>query len=126
LQGAIFEPNEQRLSLAQLQISDEFHVINFGTNSNLNLPCILKGFKPFGTNLVNSLKIYLEVIFLNMNLVGHTCMQENEVSTQVSLCLVLKIKEKSLNLKFKQTQLIFHLNFTIIWRGTVQALYLLR
>jgi hypothetical protein len=114
LQRAIFEPNEQCLSLAQLQISDEFHVINFGTNSNLNLPCILKGFKPFVTNLENSLKIYLEVIFLNMNLVGHTCMQENEVSTQVFLCLGLKIKEKSLNLKFKQTQHIFHLNFTII------------
>jgi hypothetical protein len=62
---------------------------------------MVKGFKPFGRNLVYSLKFYLEVVFLNVNIVAHTCMQENEVSIQVFIWLGLKIKEKSLNLKFK-------------------------
>jgi hypothetical protein len=74
-----------------------------------------KGVKPFGENLVNSLKFSLEVIFLNMNLVGHTYMQENEVSIQVSICLGLKIKEKSLNLKIEPNQLIFPLSTVITW-----------
>jgi hypothetical protein len=38
-----------------------------------------------GKILVNSLKIYLEVIFLNVKLVGHACMQENEVPLQVAI-----------------------------------------
>jgi hypothetical protein len=33
--------------------------------------------------MVNSLKHYLEVIFLNVNLVGHTCIQKFEVTLQV-------------------------------------------
>jgi hypothetical protein len=44
--------------------------------------------------MVNSLKFYLEVIFLNVNLVGHTCMQELEVSIQLSIWLGLKIKKR--------------------------------
>jgi hypothetical protein len=37
--------------------------------------------------MVNSLKFHLDLIFMNMNLVGHTCMQEKEVPLQVSICL---------------------------------------
>jgi hypothetical protein len=48
-----------------------------------------------------------------MNLVGHTCMQENEVSIQVSIYLGLKIKKKNLNLKIKPNQLIFPLSTAI-------------
>jgi RimJ/RimL family protein N-acetyltransferase len=71
----------------------------FKFESSLNL----KGSKPFGKNLINLLKFYPEEIFLNMNLVGHTCMQENEVSIQVSIYLGLKIKKE---FKFKnQTNL---------------------
>jgi hypothetical protein len=44
--------------------------------------------------MVNSLKFYLEVIFLNVNLVVHTCMQELEVSIQLSIWLGLKIKKR--------------------------------
>jgi hypothetical protein len=42
-----------------------------------------KGIRNLGENLVNSLKIYLDLVFTNVYLVEHTCMQENEVSIQV-------------------------------------------
>jgi hypothetical protein len=89
LHDAKFETYEQLSLLAQFQITNKFHVINFGTNSNLNLPWILKGYKTCGKNLINSLKINIVVILWNMNLVGHTCMQENEVPIQVSIWLGL-------------------------------------
>jgi hypothetical protein len=34
--------------------------------------------------MVNSLKFYLNMIFTNVNLVGHTCMQKFGVLIQVS------------------------------------------
>jgi hypothetical protein len=37
--------------------------------------------------MVNSLKISLGLIFIDVNLVGHTCMLEYEVSIQVLLRL---------------------------------------
>jgi hypothetical protein len=43
-------------------------------------------------NMVNSLKFYLELIFTTMNLVGHTCMQDYEVSIQLSEGLVWNLK----------------------------------
>jgi hypothetical protein len=42
--------------LAQLWYPPGFWVRNSKNNSNLNLAWILKGFKPFGENLINSLK----------------------------------------------------------------------
>jgi hypothetical protein len=62
----------------------------FQFESSLNF----KGVETFGENLVNSLKIYLDLIFTNVNLVGHTCMQEIEVSIQMSIWLYLKIKKR--------------------------------
>jgi hypothetical protein len=50
--------------------------INFGTDSNLNILGILKGFKPCGKNLINSLKFYLVMVFTTMSLGWHMCMQE--------------------------------------------------
>jgi hypothetical protein len=38
-----FDDNEQLWSLVKLQNPTGFHVIKFGTNSNLNLPWIFKG-----------------------------------------------------------------------------------
>jgi hypothetical protein len=38
LHGAVFELYEQLCQLAQLEIPNRIIVINFGTNSNLNLP----------------------------------------------------------------------------------------
>jgi hypothetical protein len=38
LHWAIFECYEQLCQLSQLQIPTRVHVINFGTNSNLNFP----------------------------------------------------------------------------------------
>jgi hypothetical protein len=38
---------EQLLFVEQLQNTKVLHVINSGINSNLNIPWILKGFKPF-------------------------------------------------------------------------------
>jgi hypothetical protein len=52
------------------------------------------GFKPSGTNLINSPKFSLEMVFTKVNLVGHTCMQENLVSTQVSKWLSLNKRKE--------------------------------
>jgi hypothetical protein len=65
---------EQLSFLAQLQIPSGFQVTISGRNSNLNLPCILEGFKPFWKNMINSLKFPLHMIFIKVNLVGYTCM----------------------------------------------------
>jgi hypothetical protein len=43
------------------------------------------GFKHCGKNLINSLKFYLDMIFMKVNLVGHTCMQEIEVPLKVAI-----------------------------------------
>jgi hypothetical protein len=60
------------------------HAINSGKEFNLKFLRILKGFKPCGKNLVNSLKFYPNKIFTKVNLVGHTCMQNFGVLKQVS------------------------------------------
>jgi hypothetical protein len=93
LHDAGFEHDEQLSPLAQLQILNISHVINFGTDSHLNLPGILKKFEPCVKNLVNSLKFYPNLIFTTVNLVGHTCMQDYEVSIQVSKRLGLEINK---------------------------------
>jgi hypothetical protein len=59
---------EQLYFLDQLQNPTQLQVINSGTNSNLTLPSILKGYKTFCKNLINSLKFHLHMIYLDMNL----------------------------------------------------------
>jgi hypothetical protein len=110
LHATRFEYFEQLSPLDQLQIPNRIHVINFGAGSNLNLLWILKGYKPFGTNMRNSPKFSLDLIFTKVNLFWHTYMQEFWVTTQVSNDLVW-IKQKSLNLKFKP-QNIYNTNQT--------------
>jgi hypothetical protein len=80
LQGDIFEDKKQLSFSAQFQSPSGFGIINSRTNSNLNLPYILKGFKPFGKNLINLLKFYLEVIFMKVNLVFYVCIPKCGVS----------------------------------------------
>jgi hypothetical protein len=70
---------EQLSFLPQLQIPKGLQVIIFRINSNLNLSWILKGFKPFCKNLINCLKFYSDMIYLNMNLHWLTCIQILEV-----------------------------------------------
>jgi hypothetical protein len=69
----------------ELQNPTRLLVINSKTNSNLNLPIILKEFKPFWKNLINSLKFYLHMLYLSMNLHGLTYIQILEVSLQVGI-----------------------------------------
>jgi hypothetical protein len=88
LHEAVFEYFEQLSKLDELQTPNRIHVINVGTYSNLNLLSILKGFKPCGKNLINSLKFYLDLIFIKINLVGHTCMQYIGFPIKVSKDLV--------------------------------------
>jgi hypothetical protein len=88
LQGDRVELIEQLSLLSQLQFPNRIHVKYFGTDSNLNLPSILKEFKPYEKNLVNSLNFYPASIITKVNLVGYTCMQEMGVSKQVSNDLV--------------------------------------
>jgi hypothetical protein len=84
LHEARFEHDEQLSPLAQFQIPIASQLTNFGTDSNLNLVSILKGFKPCGKNLANSLKISLDLMFTTVNLVGPTGMKEIRVPIQVS------------------------------------------
>jgi hypothetical protein len=59
--------NKEQLSfLGPLPNPSVLHVINSGTNSKLNIPQILKGFKPFWKNLINFSKFYLHMIYLNI------------------------------------------------------------
>jgi hypothetical protein len=51
---------------------------------------VLKGFKPCGKNLVNSLKLYLDLTFTTVNLVSHTCMQDYEILYKCQKGLVWK------------------------------------
>jgi hypothetical protein len=88
LHEAIFEHDEQLSPLAQLQIPIAYQVINFGTDSNLNLLWIFKGFQPCGKNLGNSSKFCINLIITTVNLVGHTFMQDLGVPIQVSKDLV--------------------------------------
>jgi hypothetical protein len=46
MQADSLKHKEQLYFLSQLQIPSGWQVTNFGANSNLNLPLILKGFKP--------------------------------------------------------------------------------
>jgi hypothetical protein len=73
--GTRFEYFEQHSKLGWLQILNRIHDKNSGTYFNLNFLWILKGSKPCGKNLVNSLKMYLSLFFPTVNLVGHTYMQ---------------------------------------------------
>jgi hypothetical protein len=52
----------------------------------------LKGVKTFGKNPINSLKLYLEVIFMKVYFDGHICMQGFGVFVQVPFWIGLKIK----------------------------------
>jgi hypothetical protein len=75
LQGDSLKHMEQLYLLAQLQTCSTCQVTNSITNSNLNLPWILKGFKPFMKNLLNSLKFHLQMLYLNINLHWLTCIK---------------------------------------------------
>jgi hypothetical protein len=76
LYEAIIKYSEQLLQLGQLQIPNINHVINSGTNSNLNILRILQGFKPSEKILRNFPKFSFHLIFTKVNLAGHTCMKE--------------------------------------------------
>jgi hypothetical protein len=80
----ILKQKEKLYFLDQLKNTSGLHVTNSITNSNLNLPLILKGFKPFWKNLINSLKFHLLIIYLNMNLYLLTFIQILEVPLQVA------------------------------------------
>jgi hypothetical protein len=59
---------EQNSFLAQFPNLSRFLIITFRSKSKLNFVWILKEFKPFGKNLINSLKFYLHMMFKNMKL----------------------------------------------------------
>jgi hypothetical protein len=84
LQDDRFRYSEQFSQLGELQILNIIHAIHSGIDSNLNILRILKGLKPCGKNLVNSLKFYPNKVFIKVNLVGHTCMPKFRVLIQVS------------------------------------------
>jgi hypothetical protein len=112
LHGARIEYFEQLSQLDQLQNPNRIHVINSRTYSNLKLLWILKGFEPCGKNMVNSLKFYLDLLFLNLNSVGHTCMPEIGVLIQVPKWLDLKIRNEFEFENSNHTTLIIQTNTT--------------
>jgi hypothetical protein len=81
----IWKHKEKLSFLAQLQIPKGLQVINSGTKSKLKLPRILKGFKPFWKNLINSIKFYLPNIDLKIILHWHTYIRILEVPLQVRI-----------------------------------------
>jgi hypothetical protein len=107
LQGSRFEPNEQLFSLSQLQVLSGSYVINFGTNSNLNLPWILKGFKGVQTFWEKSGKFIRSLSWSDLPKYEfswpHLYAGKWSFYTSVPLSL-FEIKEKSLNWKFKLNQ----------------------
>jgi hypothetical protein len=76
---------EELYFLDQLQNLIGLQVINFGTNSNLHVPWILKGYKTFYKNLINSLKFHLYMIYMDMNLYWLSCIPILEVPLQVGI-----------------------------------------
>jgi hypothetical protein len=82
-QVSFLKYKEQLFFLDQLQNHKGLQVINFGINSNSNLPWNLKRFKPFCKNLINFLNFHPQMIYLNMNLHWLTCIQKLEVPIQV-------------------------------------------
>jgi hypothetical protein len=84
LQFDILKHTEKLYFLYQFQNPTWLQVINSRPNSNLNLPWILKEFKPFWKSLINSLKFHLHLLQLNMNLHGLTCIQILEVPLWVA------------------------------------------
>jgi hypothetical protein len=77
---------EKFLFLDQLQNLKGLQVINSGTKSKLKLPQILKGFKLFWKNLINSIKVYIPMVDLIIILHWHTCIQILKVPLQVGIC----------------------------------------
>jgi hypothetical protein len=71
--------------LDQLQDTKGLQVINSGTKSKLKLPQILKWFKPFWKNLINSIKVHLPILDLKIILHWHTYIQILEVPLQVGI-----------------------------------------
>jgi hypothetical protein len=83
--GARFEYFEQLSQSGWLQIPNKIHIIILWIDLNLNLLLFLKGLNPCEKNLRNSPKFYLDLVFITVNLVGHTFMQKIWVSIQVSM-----------------------------------------
>jgi hypothetical protein len=69
-------------------------------------------------------KIYLDLIFTKVNLVGHTCMKEIGVPIQVPIWHDLKIRKRVWiwNWNSNQNTLGFHSSFEVIERDIVEAL----
>jgi hypothetical protein len=73
------DEGEQFSFLAQHPNPHGFWSKNSGTNPNLGLVWILKGFKPFGKNSTNSPKFFLDLIFNTVNLAWLTCIKKFDV-----------------------------------------------
>jgi hypothetical protein len=63
-------------------------------NSILNLVWILKGFKPYEENLINSPKFFVYMIFKTVNLDGLICIEKIDVPLQVVNGLNRKIQKE--------------------------------
>jgi hypothetical protein len=81
-----FLPNCQISSDFQLEIPEQIPI------------SIIKGFKPFGENIIKSLKFYLHKIFMNINLYDLTCIKKFKVPLQVAnMTWFNDIQRKDLN-----------------------------
>jgi hypothetical protein len=91
---------EKLYFLDQLQNPTGLQVINVETNSNLNLTWILKGFKPFWKNLINSLKFHLHMLYLNMNFIDPLVFKYWKFLYKWKKVLVYFVPHKSWPLKY--------------------------
>jgi hypothetical protein len=83
--GGRLEHYEQLLPLGQLPLPNRLQVINSRTKIKIEIPRILKGFKPFWKNLINSIKFYRPKLDLKIILHYHTCNRILEVPLQVRI-----------------------------------------
>jgi hypothetical protein len=103
LYDARHENFKQLYLLTELQIPTGYHVINFGSNSNLNIPWILKGFKP----CEKSSKFTKILSWLLIHKSEFSCAHLYAINWSLYTSAHMTSfgnKEKSLNLKLKRNQ----------------------
>jgi hypothetical protein len=114
LWGGILNAKEQLSFCGEIQIPNGFWIKMSGSKQHLNLVWIFRGLKPLEKKLTNSSKFYLEMIFMNVNLFGLTCMKNFEDTIQLAFELDLINKE---GFEFE-----YELELGLQWSSTVTTL----
>jgi hypothetical protein len=80
-----FETQGETLLFGSTSKSNWIAYYKFWNKFKFEFSRILKGYKTFCKNLINSLKFHLHMVYLNMNLDWHACIQILDVPLQVGI-----------------------------------------